>query len=250
MSIFKLLGVVSGLLILLLSVRDVQAEEHGIRVQVIDPYIELHTGAGVGYPVFHVVERHSWVEMLYRKMDWFKVRSSEGKIGWVRVDRMERTLAAPGVKARFGRLVFDDFANRRYEMGVMIGDFEGAEIMTLYGSFHFMPNLAIEGSASQVTGDFNNATVLNLNMVSTPFPKWEFAPFFSIGFGRIESRPRSTVAVGDFTSDNLANVGVGVRYYLTRRFMIRAEAKQSIAFVDDNDNGEFFEWKAGFSFFY
>jgi hypothetical protein len=238
------------LLAVCLSIRSVQAEEQGIRVQIIDPYIELHTGAGEGYPVFHVIERHGWVEMLYRKMDWFKVRTRKGKIGWVRMDRMERTMAAPGVRARFGRMVFDDFANRRYEMGVMLGDFEGAEMMTLYGGFHFMPNLAIEGHVSQVTSLLSDVLVLNLNMVSTPFPKWRLAPFFSVGFGRIDNTPRSTVATGDKSSDNLVNVAVGVRYYLTRRFMIRAEAKQSIAFVDDDNNGEFFEWKTGFSFFY
>ena len=234
----------------MLPLSAAQAADDEVKVQVVEPYIELHTGAGEGYPVFYVVERHDWVAILYRKMDWFKVRTSNGKVGWVVIDQMEHTLAAPGVQAKFANLKFDDFTHRRYEMGVLLGDFEGAKLMTFYGSYHFMPNLEVEGALSQATGDFTNQVVASISMVSTPFPKWSLSPFFSIGFGHIKNTPRKTLASGGDTSDNLASAGIGVRYYLTRRFMIRAEARQNVVFVNDNNNGDFLEWKMGFSFFY
>jgi hypothetical protein len=238
------------LLCLTLTLTVAQADDDEIKVQVADPYIELHTGAGEGYPVFHVVERHDWVVILYRKVDWFKVRTPDGKTGWVAIDQMQRTLAAPGVRAKFGTLAFDDFTHRRYEMGMLLGDFEGADLMTIYASYHFTPNLEVEGALSQATGDFTSQTLATISLVSTPFPKWPVSPFFGIGFGHIRNSPRKTLASADETSDNLANAGVGVRYYLTRRFMLRAEARHNVVFVNDNNNGEFVEWKIGFSFFY
>lgn len=236
------------LLCLMLPSWAVASDE--VKVQVDDPYIELHTGAGEGYPIFYVVERHASVVILYRKMDWFKVKTANGKTGWVSIDQMQHTLLAPGVPAKFANLNFDDYTNRRYEMGVMFGDFEGAKLITLYGSYHFMPNLEVEIDLSQATGRYTNQLIGGINMVSTPFPKWPVAPFFSVGFGHVQNSPRKTLASGGDISANMANAGVGVRYYMTRRFMIRAEARHNVAFVSDDNNGEFLEWKIGFSFFY
>lgn len=227
-----------------------QAAQDGVKVQVDDPYIELHTDAGEGYPIFYVVERHDWVIILDRKTDWFQVRTSTGKTGWVVIDQMKHTLTAPGVSAKFANLNFDDYTNRTYEMGVLLGDFEGAKLMTFYASYHFMANLEIEASVSQATGDYTNQLITSLSMVSTPFPSWKLSPFFSIGMGHLKNTPRSTLASGGDNSDNFASAGFGLRYYLSRRFMVRAEAKQNVVFINDENNGEFVEWKAGFSFFF
>jgi len=47
-----------------------------VRAQVVEPYLELHTGPGRGYPVTQVIERGEQVDILLRKTDWFKVRTS------------------------------------------------------------------------------------------------------------------------------------------------------------------------------
>ena len=39
------------------------AEKEYQRVKIVDPYIELHTGPGRGYPIFHVVKRHDWIDI-------------------------------------------------------------------------------------------------------------------------------------------------------------------------------------------
>ena len=59
----------------------------------------------------------------------------------------------------------------------------------------------------------------------------------------------SAVATVDRT-DSLAQVGFGVRTYLTRRFILRAEYKSYVVFTSRNDNEEIREWKAGLSFFF
>ena len=51
------------------------AQEKLLQVFVSEPYLELSTGPGRGYPVFHVVEREQSVDVLHRRTDWFKVRT-------------------------------------------------------------------------------------------------------------------------------------------------------------------------------
>jgi hypothetical protein len=52
------------------------------------------------------------------------------------------------------------------------------------------------------------------------------------------------------SSDYFADVGVGLRFYLSRRIFFRADLKQNVVFIDDDNSGEFLEWKLGFSVFY
>ena len=59
------------------------------KVQITDPYIELRTGPGRGYPVFHVAPRADWIELLMRHTDWFKVRTADGREGWVNRQQLE-----------------------------------------------------------------------------------------------------------------------------------------------------------------
>src|SRR5215217_4481767 len=46
------------------------AQEKLLQVFVSEPYLELSTGPGRGYPVFHVVARDQSVDVLFRRTDW------------------------------------------------------------------------------------------------------------------------------------------------------------------------------------
>jgi hypothetical protein len=52
------------------------------------------------------------------------------------------------------------------------------------------------------------------------------------------------------TQDLTAHMGLGLKVYLTRRFILRAEYKNYVGFSSDDKNEEFEEWKAGFAFFF
>ena len=71
----------AAMLVLLqcLFTRGVLAEDQYFTVVVAEPYIELRTGPGRGYPVFHVVDRGDEIEVTKRRTDWFKVRTARGK---------------------------------------------------------------------------------------------------------------------------------------------------------------------------
>jgi hypothetical protein len=51
-------------------------------------------------------------------------------------------------------------------------------------------------------------------------------------------------------TEQIGNVGVGLRSYLTRRFLLRAEYRNYVIFQDKDDNQEIDGWKAGFAFFF
>ena len=73
------------------------AQEKLLQVFVSEPYLELATGPGRGYAVFHVVEREESVDVLFRRTDWFKVRTEQGVEGWARARDMRRTKLADGI---------------------------------------------------------------------------------------------------------------------------------------------------------
>lgn len=220
------------------------------RVLIADPYIEMHTGPGKGYPIFHVVDRHEWVEVIKRRTDWFKVQDREGNIGWVLIDQMEKTLSAPGVQTQFKRIAEKHFGERRFEAGLQFGDFEGAALMSFYAGFNFNANFEVEIEGGQASGKLSNTVLGRVSVVSSPFPEWSISPFFTIGGGYLEAEPKKSFVFAEGTSAAFANVGIGVRYYLSRRFFFRADVKENVVFIDDDNSGDFLEWKLGFSFFY
>ena len=64
------------------------------RLTVADPFLEMRTGPGRGYPVFFVVARGQSVVVELRHTDWYKVRAEGGQLGWVSRAQLESTLTA------------------------------------------------------------------------------------------------------------------------------------------------------------
>ena len=71
-----------------------------------------------------------------------------------------------------------------------------------------------------------------------------------IGTGLIKTSVRSTLAQLNDQTDNLAHIGLGIKMYLSRRFVLRADYKNHIIFQSRNDNEEIESWQAGFAFFF
>jgi hypothetical protein len=92
--------------------------------------------------------------------------------------------------------------------------------------------------------------LVRVSVLSTPFPNWRLSPFFTLGGGNLKTEPKKYFVFAEGSSDYFADVGVGLRFYLSRRIFFRADLKQNVVFIDDDNSGEFLEWKLGFSFFY
>ena len=217
---------------------------------VADPYLEMRTGPGRGYPIFRVVDRGEDVDIIKRRTDWFLVRASNGKEGWVNRAQMERTLQPDGDQVSFQPATIQDFTNARWETGLLAGDFGGANIISAYGSYSLNPNVSTELWLSQILGTFSNGYMASVNIVHETWPEWRFSPFFTLGTGVIHTMPKSTIVQGPDRTDPIGHVGGGFRIYVTRRFLLRAEYKSYVVFTSRDENEEVEEWKAGFAFFF
>lgn len=238
------------LLVSPLSIAEGDDSERYQEVVVLDPYIEMHTGAGRGYPVFHVVERGEKVLLLRRRTDWVEVRSPRGKEGWVSVEQMERTLQPTGEMTEFNDGSIEEFYAHKWEMGFLAGDFGGANILSGYGAYSFTPNLSAEIWLSQILGSFSDGLMANINLTHLFFPKWRASPFFTLGTGILEIKPKATLVDEPDRRDQVGIVGFGAKAYLTRRFIVRAEYKNYYVFTSRDENEDVNEWKLGFSVFF
>lgn len=247
MRLLVVIVVAFGLLVAVpASARDKRYYE----VVVTDPYVDMHTGPGSGYPKFHVVERGEQVEVLKRRTDWFKVRTERGVKGWVNARAMSRTVEPDGQPAKIENPDLRDFIDRRREAGMQVGDLDGADVISAYVSWLFTPNLGLELWGSRITGDYSNGWMANANIVHTAFPDWRIQPYATLGAGVIRIDPKSTLVGTEDRTDQLGHAGVGLRAHLSRRFLLRAEYKSYVVFTSRDDNEELSQWSAGFSFFF
>jgi hypothetical protein len=219
-------------------------------VFVKEPFLELHTGPGRGFPVFHVVPREESVDVLKRRTDWFRVRTERGVEGWASHRAMLQTVLADGSSFPFEVGSRAGFTAHRWEMGLFAGDYGGATLISTYGAFSFNPHLAVDLSLSQFLGNASNGTSLDLGLTHVFVPEWVASPFVSLGTGYVDVDPKATLVAPLDRSDQTAYVGGGVRMYLTRRFFLRGEYKAHVVFTSRDDNEEVDEWKLGFAFFF
>ena len=220
------------------------------KVAVADPYLEMHTGPGRGYPIFHVVDRGDQVEILMQRTDWYQVRTDRGIEGWVDRAQMELTLNPDGTEVDFAVATIEDFTNAKWEAGILAGDFGGANIISLYGGYSLNPHVSVEVWGSQILGNFSNGWMGSVNVVHETWPDWRFSPFFTLGAGMIHTSPKSTIIQGEDRTDQIGHVGAGLRVYITRRFLARVEYKSYVVFTSRDENEEVEEWKVGFAYFF
>ena len=238
------------LLLPLLAAPSLCGAREYLQVFVTAPYLELHTGPGRGFPVTQVVPREESVDVLKRRTDWFKVRTTRGVEGWASQKEMQRMVLADGSPFTFPIGDRAGFTSHRVEMGIFAGDYSGATLISAYGSYSFNSQLAAELSVGQFLGNASNGTVVDLGLAHVFVPEWRLSPFVMLGTGLVHIAPKATLVAPPDRTDQTGYVGGGVRFYLTRRFFARAEYKSHIVFTSRNDNEEVDEWKLGFAFFF
>jgi len=226
------------------------AQEALPRSLVVDPYIEMRTQPGRGYPIFYIAERDEEIELIRRRTDWIKVRTSRDIEGWVHIDDIGRTVDIDGEALGFSSPGLDTFTQRRWEFGFMFGDYDDTDAVTGYVGWHFTRNLALELEATETFGDASDGRMATVSLVHQMFPQWRYAPFLTIGGGVRETNPRSTLVSTEDRTDNMASIGAGIRIHLTRRLMMRLQYKHYVVMTDRDDDEEVGEWKIGISAFY
>ncbi|MEO8063000.1 MAG: SH3 domain-containing protein [Pseudomonadota bacterium] len=225
------------------AAKEQAAQEKLLQVFVSEPYLELSTGPGRGYPVFHVVEREASVDVLFRRTDWFKVRTEQGVEGYARARDMRRTKLADGTPFVFNLGDMAGFTTHNWEIGIGGGNYGGASLINAYGAYSLTDNMKVEVTLSQFLGNFSNGYKVEAGITHVMFPEWRISPFLELGTGIVYVEPRATIVLPEDRTDQTAYAGAGIRMYLTRRFFLRADYRWHTVFTSRDDNQELEEWK-------
>jgi hypothetical protein len=179
------------------------------------------------------------------------VRTDRGVEGWVAREQMLATLQPTGEPLDLQEPARDNYMSRRWQGGVMAGDFGGASLISAFGGYAFSENLSIELTVNHILGEFSNGASATLGLMHVFVPEWRLSPYFTLGTGLIYTDPKSTLVQVQERTDQIGYVGGGLQFYLTRRFMLRSEYRDNIIFTKRDKNEEVHEWKyLGFAFFF
>jgi hypothetical protein len=221
-----------------------------LQLFVVQPYLELHTGPGRGYPVTQVVGRGESVEVLMRRTEWFKVRTEHGVEGWASGRELLLTQQADGTPFRFNLGDRAGFTAHHWETGIMAGNYAGASMITIYQALSLTEHLKLDLNAGQFLGNLSNGYVVDIGLSHVFMPEWRFSPFVSLGGGYEHLEPKATLAAPTDAVNQNAYIGIGARCYLTRRLFLRGEYLSYEIFTNNNTNEVKKEWKVGLAFFY
>lgn len=223
-------------------------------LEIIDPYAEVHSGPGRGYPIFYVIEQGETIEVLTRRPDWYEVRARGGRIGWVEAAQIARTLQPTGEPVDLPSVSYGDYLKNSWRVGFSVGPFTSGELKSsdaFHANFGYRPLswLAFDVEYGSLYGSEVRGDLYNLNAVLEPFSSWRVSPVLLLGAGEItiDTQPKLTPLAIDEASFQL--YGLGVHYYIGRSFVVRAEFRQYTVSTD-NDDERLGSWKLGFNTFF
>ncbi|MDP2004593.1 MAG: SH3 domain-containing protein [Rubrivivax sp.] len=220
------------------------------RLQVSEPYLEMRTGPGRGYPVFFVVEKLQWIAVELRRTDWYRVRAEGGQVGWVQRQQLESTLTAAGGTKTFRDLLLDDYLKRRVEFSGGWGRFKGEPMLRLGLQARLADTLGAEFTVGQVQGLFSGTDFWHVSLVSEPWSDRRLSPYFSVGLGKFRNIPNTSLVDAAATDAKLAHASLGLRWHLSERFTARLDWTLYTAFVADTRSTEYRSLTAGLGFYF
>ncbi len=227
-----------------------RSAEEVVRLQVVEPFLDLHTGPGGGFPVDRIAKRGQWIAVIGQRADWYQIRLDDGHEGWVPSEMLAKTVDASGNPAQLPTLSLADRQRSTWELSVMAGDFDGTNVQTVAVSANLSNNLAAELSLSRILGTFSSSDLWGVSLLHHPFPEWRYSPYFSLGAGIVQISPATALVQPADREETFARAGLGLKIWLTRHFQVRVEANQYVIITDRDENEEPEEWKLGFSLFF
>ena len=219
-------------------------------VVVQDAYADLRTGPGRGFPVAWSVERDATITLVRQRTDWIKVRTAGGREGWVNRAQLERTLTPGGAEVRVAGPVPEARTAHLWEAGLVTGDFGGANVVGVRTAYALTSSLLVRADASHLLGDYSNGWLGAVGIAHVFVPEWRVSPFVGIGGGMLSISPKATLVQAEDRTDSMAYAGLGLRGFLTDRFLLQAEYRNYVVFTSRDENEEIDEWIVGFTYFF
>ncbi|TQV82803.1 SH3 domain-containing protein [Aliikangiella coralliicola] len=230
------------------------AKDIMIRLEVIDPYLEMHTGPGDGYPIIYTVEQGEMIDLLTRRPDWYEIKSSTGRIGWVKSSQIARTIQPTGEPVDLPSVSYGDYLEDSLSLGFNVGQFTGGE---LKGSqtFSFTSEqrwLSWFGTELEV-GKYYDSEVrgryYGLNLLFEPYSDWVVSPVIIVGTGNMKTTVQPKLIPLSIEDSGYYQYGIGGNFYLGRNFVIRAGYREYTVSTEQDDE-RLDRWHIGFNAFF
>src|ERR1700733_13212613 len=205
------------LLVQALNVGLANAAAKNLVLVVTDPYLEMHSGPGRGFPVVYVVGRDELVTVLYSRTEWYKVRAPHGQEGWVRLADLALTTLASGEPAPIPP--DPDFSPHRWEVGAGYGVYNRQNLVTAYADFSITDSIDAEFVLEQALGTLDNRYIASFGLRHTFLPEWKwFSPTAGIGTAYQYIEEKAPPAPLE-KNNQMAYVSLGARGFITPRFV-------------------------------
>ena len=222
----------------------------GLQVTVVEAYIDMRRGPGIGYAIFYIAERGELVRIEKSRTDWYKVSNKNGVSGWVHASAIKLTIDSRGDPLAIEVAGLSSFKKRKWDLGMSAGDFGGNDLISVHGSYHFNKNLSSEFSYIETFGNAVDGRGIFVKLVHQPFPHWRLSPFVAIGGGIYESNPRSNIATTESRSDNVSLVAAGIQMYLAQRLFLRLQYNNYLVITDRDNDEEIESWSIGINAYF
>jgi len=242
-----LLSMVSTTLVSTTLVSTVMAEEVTVKV----PYVNLHTGPGIGFPVQNVILKGQQLEIKKLRADWFEVITPDGSKGWIPSQALQLLQDEDNpdgwvLSQRQGR----HFYERQWEFGLGIGSMDSSALLSVLASNALTEHLSVETVLSQSLSDFSESNLLSVSLLHHLSPKAKWIPFAGVGYGLIHTAPSAVLVQPEDRTDRFFTMMVGVKRHVWRGFMFRMDYQHASVLTSRNENESLSAWKIGFGHFY
>jgi hypothetical protein len=218
-------------------------------LEVAEPFVEMHTGPGRGYPVFNVVEQGETIEILMRRSNWYQIRSADNKTGWASASSLAHTLKPTGEPVDLPEVSLGDYLASSWRVGFTTGSFEGANTVSLTAGYRPFSWAGVEVEGGRIFDRSVTSDYYGINFLLDPRPQWTVSPFMTLGGGQFSFNNRHKVLVSDTGSRDYASVGVGAGYYIGRSIVVRGEYR-SYSVSSSEDRVWLNAWTIGLSSFF
>lgn len=240
------------LLLICLPLLSFAQDKPALSLEVIDPFIEVRTGPGRGYPIFYVMEQGENIEVLVRRDGWYEVRAENGRVGWVSPSQLSRTLQATGEPADLPSVSFGNYLTNKWRIGFSTGQVvtgDTADLFSVAASYRFNSWFALEGEYGRFFDSSDRGNFYGANLLFEPFSHWRLSPELILGSGKRSSSTQPELPQEEDKNFSFINYGLGFNYYLGRNFVVRSDYRWT-AVSEDNDTVTLQSWKLGFNTFF
>jgi opacity protein-like surface antigen len=240
------------LLLTLWSLYSAKVVAGEVELIVTSPFIDVHSGPGSEFPVFHVLSQSERFVLQKERASWYKVQTKRGLQGWVKAEALADTKLPDGSLLSISSGTFSDYLDRSWEVSAMAGSLDKVTALSIGAAWVWTKNLALEATYSQALGNFADNTIWSIRMRQTFFANFKLSPYLAIGTGEIRTKPRANlVQSGDeVRKSNHYEVAIGAEYYLAKRVVVRAEYRSLLALTDRDEQERLDQWMLGLTVFF